>query len=632
MNKGNLIASITAGLTLSVSPVNAEVMIGAFVPSNAWDQQQLVDLNASLPKSMAFVNVFSSFNESWDHLYWQSSNIVAQGMTPMISWMPIDWSRYSDNLLTEIVVQGSWDAYIDEWGDDLVAWVNSYPAGSQPSVMLRFGHEFNGNWYSYGDHPVLYQSAWQYIHDRFESAGVNEHIEWVWSANNVNVDSYNDITQYYPGDTYVDWTSIDGYNWGSNFTWTSWDSFTDVFSPVYSTLVTNYPDKPIVIAEVGSTEPADVPDPSWGQNGDNSDWNENKDNWTADMMAVIESDFPAIRAVSLFNIDKELSWSLTESTSTGLTGFNLGLASSHFTSEYLSSDPNLLMTSPTPGTTLQASDQFFSWNAQGENSLYIGTTVGANDIADTGNIGSSGSAYVVGLPVDGSTVYARLWTREIANTGPWEQTDYTFTAVNYNAGLTSPTQNIANIASADVNHERADAEVSFYEIPQSISDDTQWVEQMLAQVAALPDRLVTGAAVTVVGSGKSVKQEVKALVKAKSDIARLEAQAAKLKQKKNGSDKQLEKVRTELAKERSRLDSIEKRLQETRRLMSDSQANSQKNIIRKKIKKSDQQLRAVSKPLPPVNLTKHERMRNGFKSMKPAQREKFATSKRKAVE
>jgi hypothetical protein len=334
MNWTGFLRSAITGMFVIATPVKAEVMIGAFVAGNAWDEQEIVDLNDQLPKSMAFINVFSSFSESWDHLYWQSSKIVDQGMVPMISWMPIDLSRQDTNILPEILL-GNWDSYKDLWSANLIAWVNHYPEDNKPSIMLRFGHEFNGIWYSYGDSPVWYKAAWQYIHDRFETSGANEHIEWVWNANNVNVDSINDITQYYPGDDYVDWTSIDGYNWGSNYAWTSWDSFTDVFSPTYSTLVTNYPDKPIVIAEVGSADPSDTPNPNWGQNGDDSDYLEDKDQWTSDLLYSIENEFPAIRAVALFNIDKELRWSLTEPTSAGLQGYTNALQSSHYVGEFL---------------------------------------------------------------------------------------------------------------------------------------------------------------------------------------------------------------------------------------------------------------------------------------------------------
>ena len=325
-------ALVSATMTL---PAKADVMLGAYLPGDGWDPSQITNFNNQSTKSISYLNIFSAFSHSWDHLYWQSSNAFNNGSIPLISWMPIDLSRPNENILSEIAL-GQWDAYIDLWGTKLVDWVNSYAAENQPIAMVRFGHEFNGNWYPYGDSPAWFVSAWQHIHDRFETAGVNEYIEWVWSANNYNVDSYNDMTLYYPGDAYVDWTSLDGYNWGSNYTWTNWDNFNQVFSYGYNILTTNYPSKPILLAEVGSTNPSDQPDPNWGQYGDDSDYAQDKDAWFTDMLTQLETNYPAVRALTLFNINKELGWSLTEWNSSGLPGYNGGTNSTHFTEEFLS--------------------------------------------------------------------------------------------------------------------------------------------------------------------------------------------------------------------------------------------------------------------------------------------------------
>ncbi|MEM7259280.1 MAG: hypothetical protein AAF404_18030, partial [Pseudomonadota bacterium] len=109
------------------------------------------------------------------------------------------------------------------------------------------------------------------------------------------------------------------------------------------------PDKPILIAEFGSAEPADFPDPAWGQNGDDTDSNQNKDHWVHDMLSALENRFPAIRAVSLFNINKELGWSITDAGNTGLDGMNRGLTSRYFVSEYISASDTGKRRKPEPG-------------------------------------------------------------------------------------------------------------------------------------------------------------------------------------------------------------------------------------------------------------------------------------------
>ncbi len=331
----HVVASALLMLSTLVANAEASVMLGAFVEGNGWNEENIHSLNERLNKKLSFITLFSAFTEDWDQLYWQTSKVAAAGMVPMISWMPIDLDRKEVNILPEIA-DGLWDDYLIEWSRRLTAWRNSRVTGPKPGILLRFGHEFNGNWYSYSDSPESYRRAYRHIHRLFEAQGVNDFIEWVWCANNLNIDSVNDITRYYPGDDYVDWTSIDGYNWGSNYSWTRWERFTEVYADTYNTLVNSYPDKPILIGEYGSAEPADVPDPAWGQTGDNSDINENKDRWQRDMLAALEQHFPAIRAIGLFNINKELGWSITGAGNTGLDGMNDGLASEYFVSEYIS--------------------------------------------------------------------------------------------------------------------------------------------------------------------------------------------------------------------------------------------------------------------------------------------------------
>jgi len=239
-------------------PVSANVMLGAYLPGDGWHAEEIARFNKATSKPLAFVTFFSAFSHNWaEHLKWQTSNIYDHGAIPLISLMPVDLADKERNLLPEIAA-GQWDKYIDTWAYGLLAWVASYPETNRPIVLLRFAHEFNSNWYPYSDDPKMFVKAWQRLHQRFKKAGANDYVEWVWNANHVSYDSHDDITKYYPGDQYVDWTALDGYNWGTNHDWTEWDSFEQIFAAAYDTLITNYPDKPILIAEYGSTEPNDV--------------------------------------------------------------------------------------------------------------------------------------------------------------------------------------------------------------------------------------------------------------------------------------------------------------------------------------------------------------------------------------
>jgi hypothetical protein len=88
-----------------------------------------------------------------------------------------------------------------------------------------------------------------------------------------------------------------------------------------------------------------------------------------------------------------------------------------------------LMTNPPPGSTLPGSTQMFQWAQNGLGAtqwwLYLGSTRGAKNLHDSGNLGPALSRTVTGLPRDGSTLWARLW---YFAAGVWGYEDFQFTA------------------------------------------------------------------------------------------------------------------------------------------------------------------------------------------------------------
>ncbi len=84
------------------------------------------------------------------------------------------------------------------------------------------------------------------------------------------------------------------------------------------------------------------------------------------------------------------------------------------------------LTSPLPGSTLAASGQILTWAPVGGATgyiLYLGTSAGAGNLLDAHT--TSTSVTTGNLPINGETIYARLWTNF---NGVWKHNDYTFTA------------------------------------------------------------------------------------------------------------------------------------------------------------------------------------------------------------
>ncbi|WP_299493127.1 glycosyl hydrolase [uncultured Shewanella sp.] len=327
-----LVSSI--GLTSIVGLASAnKLMLGAYIRDDAYKPENITEFESDINKDIAIINIFTNFDYDWHTLRVQNTNIVAQGATPMITLEPTIAARPEDNLLPEIIA-GDWDAYLEQWIADFRIWIEDRD-DPNARIQLRFAHEFNGNWYPWSNDPEQYIPAWRHLHAKFEAAGVNQYVEWVWNVNNVDVDDYGDITLYYPGRDVVDWTSIDGYNWGANYSFSQWNTFTELFEEKYDLLMLHYPHHPILIAEVGSAEPSDIPEPHRGQDGDNSDRHESKSRWITDMFTQLRTKFQGIKGIIWFNINKELSWSLNETEqNTGLEQFKKMAQNKDITSQF----------------------------------------------------------------------------------------------------------------------------------------------------------------------------------------------------------------------------------------------------------------------------------------------------------
>jgi len=99
-----------------------------------------------------------------------------------------------------------------------------------------------------------------------------------------------------------------------------------------------------------------------------------------------------------------------------------------------------VLTTPAPGSALTAAAVTFGWSAGSAVSQYwlsVGTTgAGSTDVYDK-SAGSSLSATVSGLPVDGRTVNVRLWSLTFKI---WQFNDYTYSAATgLKAAMSTPT-------------------------------------------------------------------------------------------------------------------------------------------------------------------------------------------------
>ena len=98
------------------------------------------------------------------------------------------------------------------------------------------------------------------------------------------------MSEVYPGDEYVDWVGMNGYNWGTSVYWVScpcqskWESFSQVFDRTYNQLVA-LTDKPIFIGEFASSEDGG-----------------NKAKWISDaLLEQLPNKYPRVKAITWFS-------------------------------------------------------------------------------------------------------------------------------------------------------------------------------------------------------------------------------------------------------------------------------------------------------------------------------------------
>jgi len=104
---------------------------------------------------------------------------------------------------------------------------------------------------------------------------------------------------------------------------------------------------------------------------------------------------------------------------------------------YTAANVKAVMSTPAPGSTLSGSTVMFTWSAGTGASAYwldVGTVQGQGNIYGA-NVGLITSQTVSGIPTTGVTIYVRLWTQI---NGVWSYFDYTYTAANTKAVMSSP--------------------------------------------------------------------------------------------------------------------------------------------------------------------------------------------------
>jgi hypothetical protein len=267
------------------------VAMGVYLPDVLYEPDVLLTYEAAIRRKPDFLVWYAAWadGEFGDEQRKILRTLDSWGTVPVIAWDPMDhFGPPVDQPLYKLsnIIRGDFDAVIESWAKGLAAF------GSP--VILNFAHEMNGNWTPWGvgvngNQPGEFITAWRHVHDIFTRVGT-PNVRWMWTPNELYEGVPETLEAVYPGDEYVDWYGMNGFNWGAAIRWkncdcqSAWRTFAEIFDSTYRHLVA-LGDKPIMIGEVGSAEKGG-----------------NKAAWITDALTMqIPLNYPRIRAVAWFN-------------------------------------------------------------------------------------------------------------------------------------------------------------------------------------------------------------------------------------------------------------------------------------------------------------------------------------------
>ena len=323
-------------------------------------QQTVTNFASDAQKDVSIINVFTSWTSG------SSTNgttlfptagmnyIRGHGSIPLLTWEPWNPGLGTVQSFTLAnIMNGLYDSYITNWATGAKTWGHPF--------FLRLGHEMNGNWYPWcasvnGNTPAQYIGMWQHVHDIFIRVGATN-VTWVWCVNFVSP-SFTPIDQLYPGDNYVDWVSVDGYNRRAN----AWQDFSVLASPTVAQLINVAPGKPVMVAETGC----------------NQNTNFSKSRWFLNALTNYLPSVPRIKAWVYFNSTNTSDgneWRITVPAN-ATAGYQQGIALPYYaTNQYGAISSSPIQPLLNDATTTDTMAPFVSIISPQTNSAVVGSVV-----------------------------------------------------------------------------------------------------------------------------------------------------------------------------------------------------------------------------------------------------------------
>ena len=220
-------------------PATPETYLGVYVPGVPDSYAPVTAFTAATGVRPRVSVYYSGWLEPFRTSF--AATAAQHGVLPLVQIEPTGISLNA-------IAAGKYDGYLSSYAEA----VRDYGR----AVILSFGHEMNGSWYSWSNRrssPASYVAAWRHIVQRVPDSRDRERDLAVDGQHHRRARPASPtLRPWWPGSSYVTWVGIDGYYSTPSAT------FAPLFGPTI-VAVRALTSAPILIAETGAANTASQP-------------------------------------------------------------------------------------------------------------------------------------------------------------------------------------------------------------------------------------------------------------------------------------------------------------------------------------------------------------------------------------
>ncbi len=253
-----------------------------------WQENALTDLETVLGTQAKHRAVFIHWGNEKLFPKYLSPYVKDKGKTLVVFWEATNYNVGTVNQAGysyDAILNGNFDSYIAQFAADAKAYGGEV-------ILIPFS-EMNGDWFPWsitqnGNSAQKHIDAWRKIREAFRGA-TNVKFGWAPNHDAVPDTAANQFEKFYPGDAYVDYVGLDGFNFNN-----PWMTFDQIFGKSLAKMKVY--NKPVYIFSFASAPGTQ------------------KAAWITDALTTQIPKYPEIKGWIWFNENKERDWRINSDT------------------------------------------------------------------------------------------------------------------------------------------------------------------------------------------------------------------------------------------------------------------------------------------------------------------------------